>query len=320
MEINPFYKSIEQNKAESLLKWDLKTTLERTDPRIEDMEWYIPMSFVDYKCIEILENCIDPKNFEEIGKLCVKANKVANYKYGENKAKLMEQIGVVNIETRTSPHEVKTTKLGESLLLLKTKDAFSIMIRLSVGIPVIHYLLSNAENEQVNMSSVFPRSFKQSTIKRRSSSIIHIMKDIETEYHCKDYTSRLISEAFLQSKKQDRKKSYKDDIDLMMNIIKKRSNVNSESGAELSEIGNGGSEQEMEITENKNDTTNAAAIESEKSMEVSADTIDNKTKYETEENDEKAISNQEHYHKPDELLMDHPFMRMINSFPPFLPT
>ncbi len=183
-----------------------------------DDEWYIPMSFIDCNCILLLKNCIDSKCFEEIGQLCVRANKTANYKYGENKAKLMEQIGVVTIDTNVCPHKVKTTILGEDLLSLDVKDSTSIMIRLSVGIPVIHHLLSNVDNNQVGLLSVFPSSFKPSTIKRRSSSIVHIIRDIESEYNCKGFVSCLPSGTCFQPIERVNRKLVNDGVSLLMKV------------------------------------------------------------------------------------------------------
>lgn len=223
MNINPFFKSIDKKLTETLLQWDLITTLIETNPKT-DVEWYIPMSFIDDNCIRILYYCIDSKSFEEIGELCVKANKVANYKYGENKAKLMEQIGIVTIDTSDSPHKVKTTSLGEHLLSLDIKEATSIMIRLSVGIPVIHYLISNADNNNVRISSVFSNDFKPSTIKRRSSSIVHLLKDIESEYNCKGFTKRLQTEAASQFSEENENSSVNDGLNSVMITNKTDSN------------------------------------------------------------------------------------------------
>lgn len=152
---------------------------------------FIPMSFVDSNCITILKACQSPQTFESAGELCVHANKVANYKYGENKAKLMEQIGLLSINSMTSPHEITITKLGEQLLALDTTLSISLMIRLQVHIPVIAKLMSEPVGNPIDVASVFSDAYSNSTIKRRSSSIIHIIRDLEYEYRTTGYSHRI---------------------------------------------------------------------------------------------------------------------------------
>ena len=239
MTINSFFESIDQKKINSSLLWDIETALIETDPGKIDKNWFIPMSFFDDNCLKAIEYCIDPKSYEEIGEHCVKASKVANYKYGENKAKLLEQIGVVTIDTTVSPNITKTTKLGSYLLSLNSSSALSIMVRISVGIPVLHYLLSNANNDQIGISSVFPDSFKPSTIKRRSSSIMHMLKDIGFEYHCEELVLCLLSEMPSKTIEQVKRESFNNDFNLMIGIINKRINnhhLNSEEGGHSSNI------------------------------------------------------------------------------------
>jgi hypothetical protein len=181
-----------------LLKQPLEDYL-HSEPVVLGADPFIPMAFIDSNCVTILKACKNPQTFESAGEICVHANKVANYKYGENKAKLMEQIGVLSINARTSPHEIQTTEFGNYLLSYNDTFVTSVMIRLLAHIPVIHKLMSEPSGNPIDVTSVFPDSYSYSTIKRRSSSIIHIIKDLESEYGTSGYSSRIkISENTLE--------------------------------------------------------------------------------------------------------------------------
>ena len=153
---------------------------------------FIPMAFFDSNCITVLRICRSSQTFVSVGEVCVHGNKLANYKYGENKTKLMDQIGVLHIDTEKCPHQIRTTELGNHLLTIDAADAISIMVRLSTRIPVINKLLSTPFEKPIDVTSVFPESYKYSTIKRRSSSIVHIIRDIEEEYCARRYCNRII--------------------------------------------------------------------------------------------------------------------------------
>lgn len=93
------------------------------------------------------------------------------------------------------------------------------MIRLSVYIPVIHKLISESTDGSVDVSSVFPKFYSCSTIKRRSSSIIHIIKDIESEFQVK--TSLNNNESYKEGQYDDKNGGICDECDAPSLVIDK---------------------------------------------------------------------------------------------------
>ncbi len=172
---------------DTVLSWKLEDALSAKVKLIEDDDFYCPMAFIDEYSVNILNYCLTDKTVEEVGRSCVDASKEACYKFGENRVRLLEHLGVLSVDKDTRPSLVRTTNLGRALLSLSNKDATRVMVRLTISIPIVHSVLTSNDSNNIVLSNFFPQDYKKSTIRRRSSSLIHIIGDIEKEFDCYGY-------------------------------------------------------------------------------------------------------------------------------------
>lgn len=143
---------------------------------------YVPMAFIDEYCVNILKMCNEELTFEEIGyKLVESLNKTTNYKFGENRSKLLIQLGLLRV-VKVNPARVVLSDSGMLLLNHPSDFIINYMTRLTAYLPIIHNVLLAGEKGEVDLDSFMPSFITGSSIKRRHSSIKHILEDIEGVY------------------------------------------------------------------------------------------------------------------------------------------
>lgn len=116
-------------------------------------------------------------NYTELGKYLLKKNKkdAAYTKYGENHGKLCNELQISYIENR----KLIATPLAFYLFKLNEEKRKNILIKLSLKIPIIQYILIKAKSNKISILEELSTILSESTARRRASNIIFIIKELK---------------------------------------------------------------------------------------------------------------------------------------------
>ena len=101
--------------------------------------------------------------------------KISKQKYGENQGKLLSQLDLAIIDSTKHPYEITISPLGEQLQG-KPKMLDGLLPKLILKIPLIQTIIRDSKTNDVNLDRYLSSILKPSTIKRRYSNIISLLK------------------------------------------------------------------------------------------------------------------------------------------------
>ncbi len=136
-----------------------------------------------FNLIRILHRCGDfGPSFYDLGMYLTGTGKRkgAYIKYGENHSKLASLMDLVYIDYSKSPSKVFLTKLGKEMYRLEKNQFQNIISKLSIRIPIITKLLSEASIRQVFIKEELLLYLSKSTAIRRKSNIKALLRAIRS--------------------------------------------------------------------------------------------------------------------------------------------
>lgn len=135
----------------------------------------------------VLKFSENPKTFSELGKIIIKAKKDgACKKYGENHAKVAQEVSMVQLE-RKGAFIVSNTAFGNFSVSLSEDNRTELVKRLMLRNEFIQKIIYLAKQGLVNYKEVAGEILKETTANRRKSNVREVMnlilKDNELSNH-----------------------------------------------------------------------------------------------------------------------------------------
>lgn len=124
-----------------------------------------------------------PLTFSQLGKIIIKAKEDgACKKYGENHAKLAEELSMVQFERKTAT-EVTNTAFGDFSVSISEEDRTELIKRLAIRNPFIQKIIYHAKKGFTNYMELAMLTLSKSTALRRRANVRQvtylILKDSE---------------------------------------------------------------------------------------------------------------------------------------------
>ena len=180
--------------SDDIADWFIEILLKNSPEKIieliknEEFENILPSNIPQFSkfndaifdVVNILGNMKEQIRFEDLGYYLDGKNKslIAKKKYGENHSKFATLLDLVAIINKSNVNYIELSVLGKSYNKLNKEDKLNLVVNLSLRIPIVQNVLSNAFDSKVNLTD-YMEILSEKTLKRRQSNVTELFQFIK---------------------------------------------------------------------------------------------------------------------------------------------